>query len=62
MLGPALAQELRARNPGVRILYMSGFTESVLEHSTPVRAGQLVEKPFVATVLLEQISQALVGL
>ena len=60
MLGPALAERLRARHPAVRILYMSGFTESVLAQATPAGARELIEKPFAATALLEQISLALV--
>jgi PAS domain S-box-containing protein len=59
MLGPALAEQLRARHPAVRILYVSGFIESVLGQATPVGARQLIEKPFTAPALLEQVSLAL---
>jgi two-component system cell cycle sensor histidine kinase/response regulator CckA len=59
MLGSALAEQLRARHPAVRILYMSGFIESVLGPTTPAGEHQLIEKPFTAPALLEQISLAL---
>jgi PAS domain S-box-containing protein len=61
MLGPVLADRLRVQHPAVRILYMSGFAESVLRQTTSVGAERLIEKPFAAAALLGQIRLALGG-
>jgi hypothetical protein len=56
-----LAERLRVQHPAVRILYVSGFAESVLRQTTSVGAERLIEKPFAAAALLGQIRLALGG-
>jgi len=60
MTGPELAKALRARRPGLRVLYMSGYTPGVLnprghldEHSS------LLQKPFNRDALLAAVARAL---
>jgi CheY-like chemotaxis protein len=57
MGGLALARELRARQPGIRVLLVSGYTE---EASDAASAGfELLPKPFTADELLGRVRRAL---
>jgi two-component system, cell cycle sensor histidine kinase and response regulator CckA len=47
MNGPALANELGARRPGMRLLFMSGYPEEVVAHQGVIGAGlHFIQKPF----------------
>jgi len=55
--GLALARELRARRPGLRVLLVSGYTE---EAADAADAGfDLLPKPFTADELLSRVRRAL---
>jgi two-component system cell cycle sensor histidine kinase/response regulator CckA len=47
MSGPELAEHLRARQPGLPVLYMSGYTDDVLEaQELSEEATTFLRKPF----------------
>jgi signal transduction histidine kinase len=60
MGGPELAERLRAREPGLPILYMSGFTEEIPGGGDGhPSAGPLLLKPFTLDTLARTVRQAL---
>ena len=60
MGGPELAQELLARRPAVKVLYMSGYTDHPMVRRGVVNAGvAFLQKPFTPTVLVSRISEIL---
>jgi two-component system cell cycle sensor histidine kinase/response regulator CckA len=60
MNGRALAESLAAARPGLRVLYMSGYTDDVIAHSGVLEPGTLlITKPFTALALLGSVRQAL---
>ncbi|HEY8240513.1 MAG TPA: ATP-binding protein, partial [Kiritimatiellia bacterium] len=62
MGGPELVERLRALNPKVKVLYMSGFTEDVMLDRVHVEhAASLILKPFTLETLSHSIRQALDG-
>jgi two-component system cell cycle sensor histidine kinase/response regulator CckA len=62
MSGPQLAERLRARDPQLKVVFMSGYAETKLDPSAFARPGTLfLQKPFKSEVLLEAIQSALSG-
>jgi len=60
MSGPDLALRLMNSNPGMKIVYMSGYTDELLDHEGGLTSGiTLLEKPFTRSALLGTISGAL---
>ncbi len=60
MMGEEVAQRIRARQPGVRVLYMSGYTQGPLSAQGVLAPGvNLIEKPFSEPSLLATISNIL---
>ncbi|HTR88928.1 MAG TPA: ATP-binding protein [Solirubrobacteraceae bacterium] len=58
--GPQLAERIRVRRPTIRVLFMSGFAQPILDAGGELATGQvLVEKPFSSDTLLAKVSQAL---
>jgi two-component system cell cycle sensor histidine kinase/response regulator CckA len=58
--GRALAEALMAEHPGLKVIYMSGYTDDVIAHSGVLETGViLLEKPFSALALLGRVRQAL---
>ena len=56
--GPELASRLRLRYPGVKVIYMSGYTESALAQDGMLeRNTVLLQKPFTVKKILEVIQQ-----
>ncbi|HEX5740001.1 MAG TPA: PAS domain S-box protein [Pilimelia sp.] len=59
MNGPQLAAELRARLPGLGVVYMSGYTAGALTMNGQLDVGApLVEKPFRRQELLAALAEA----
>jgi two-component system cell cycle sensor histidine kinase/response regulator CckA len=60
MSGPELVERLRATQPGLKVVYMSGYTgELMAEREVLTRDITLLEKPFTRTALLNTIHQTL---
>jgi PAS domain S-box-containing protein len=58
--GPETCRRLRQIRPGVRVLYMSGYSkEAIADRSGPAPEGVLLEKPFPPGELLRRVRQAL---
>jgi PAS domain S-box-containing protein len=60
--GPELLRRLQARAPGIKVLYMSGYTEQSASHKFGLGVGvPFVQKPFTAAALVRQVRDALDG-
>ena len=58
--GPELASKLRALRPGIKVLYMSGYTGDLIARHGGAEAGAaLVEKPFTREALLIRVREVL---
>ncbi len=56
MDGRTLADELRRRRTGLRVLFVSGYSQDVISHRGVLDAGvELLPKPFTAGALLERV-------
>jgi FixJ family two-component response regulator len=61
MSGPELADNLARTHPGLRVVYMSGFTGDVIDRHRVTRRGtRFLPKPFTAESLLGEVRAALV--
>ncbi len=60
MPGPQLAEQIQRELPSVRVLFMSGFAQPILDSGEYLSKGvQLVEKPFSGHTLLAKVNQVL---
>jgi GAF domain-containing protein len=60
MRGPALAARVLASEPGVHVLYMSGYTDDMIKGSGEVEpAGAFLQKPFTPGALASHVRAAL---
>jgi two-component system, cell cycle sensor histidine kinase and response regulator CckA len=60
MSGPELAARIRMRDPGVQLLYVSGYTADQLRSQTDLGAdATLLPKPFTSDGLLRKIREVL---
>ncbi|MGC8877880.1 MAG: PAS domain S-box protein [Anaerolineae bacterium] len=60
MSGKALADQLSALRPGLRVLYMSGYTSNVIvQHGMLPEGIALLEKPFTMASLAQRVRAAL---
>ena len=60
MPGPQVAEQLLVERPSVRVLFMSGFAQPILEAGEPLHAETaLIEKPFSGPGLLEKVAHVL---
>ena len=58
--GRSLANELRRQNPGLRVMYMSGYPGDTLQRYEGIPPGDcFLQKPFTREVLFEKVSDAL---
>ena len=58
--GPELADRVTNRWPGVRVLYMSGYTDGMLaDHGVDLDETQLLRKPFATDELLRAVAGSL---
>lgn len=58
--GADLAREARRQRPGLRVLFMSGYTENAIIHNGRLDEGaHLLEKPFTRTTLARTIREVL---
>jgi len=62
MNGRALAEQLLRRQPGMRVLYMSGYTDSfIVGHGVLEPGTHLLHKPFTDEVLIAKVREVLDG-
>jgi signal transduction histidine kinase len=60
MGGRELAERLRQRRPGVRVLYTSGYTEDAIVHGGAIEPGvAFIEKPVAPDHLLRKVREVL---
>ncbi|MBB2940644.1 PAS domain S-box-containing protein [Actinoplanes lutulentus] len=58
--GPALADQMRARHPDLRVLFISGYSDSELRHRYGLgEETRIVQKPFTAVEILAGVGEAL---
>jgi two-component system cell cycle sensor histidine kinase/response regulator CckA len=58
--GPELLSRLQLRAPGLRVLYMSGYTEQSVAHRAGIARGlPFLQKPFTAAQLVRQVREAM---
>ncbi len=59
--GPELTTDLLARRPGLKVIYMSGYTEDAIVHHGVLKPGiAFLHKPFTADSLVRKIREVLV--
>ncbi len=62
MGGRVLAERMSALRPGIRVLYMSGYTDdAIAHHGTLAPGSHFIAKPFGATDLTRKVRQVLDG-
>jgi DNA-binding NtrC family response regulator len=60
MNGRVLAERLTPRQPGMKVVYMSGYTDSFIAGHGVLEAGtHLIHKPFTAEVLTQKVRELL---
>jgi PAS domain S-box-containing protein len=60
MHGPDLAEQIKRARPSIKVMFMSGFAQPILDSGGRLDAGvTLVEKPFSGPTLLAKVSQVL---
>jgi CheY-like chemotaxis protein len=60
MTGTTLSQQIAARWPRMKVLYVSGYTENVIVHRGVLDPGKsFLQKPYSKEVLLNRIRELL---
>ena len=60
MKGPALYQRLLKTRPGLRVLFMSGYSRGIqIPHAGHVETSNFISKPFTSEAFLKKVSAAL---
>jgi PAS domain S-box-containing protein len=60
MLGKEAAERIRELRPGVKVLFMSGYTQGLLDSQGVVAEGvNLIEKPFTEKTLLAKLREVI---
>ena len=62
MGGKELAQELKILKPGVKVLYISGYTDdAIVQHGVLAPGTHFLQKPFSLKTLSHKVREALDG-
>ena len=62
MNGRELAERLRARNPDLLVIFMSGYTDEILDQDSLVGpAPEFLAKPFTPGALVRQVDRLLLA-
>jgi two-component system cell cycle sensor histidine kinase/response regulator CckA len=60
MSGRELANNVSARRPGIRILFMSGYTDNVITTGGMLEKGlAFLQKPFSPSTLIQKVREVL---
>ena len=59
MRGPELAAHLRRRQPEMKVLFISGYTDPSISNHVVSAASHFLQKPFAAELLVRAVSDAL---
>jgi len=60
MSGPEMASKVAALRPGIRVLYMSGYTDdAVVHHGVLSHNMPFIQKPFSPAALRKKIREVL---
>lgn len=57
--GPSMAAQILSKNPGVKVIFMSGYTEEDLKAAQPELDFLFLEKPFENRRIIETVKEAL---
>lgn len=58
MMGPQVEERVKALRPGIRVVYMSGYTQKAIVHGGKLDPGvDLVEKPVRPADLARKIRE-----
>ena len=62
MLGPDLARQLKSEYPGLKMLFMSGHAQPMLNATSAIASDvPLLQKPFMAAELLDKLREVMAG-
>ena len=62
MSGPVVAEKVAALRPGIKVLYMSGYTDDAIVHLGVLSQGMpFIQKPFSPVALRKKIREVLSG-
>ena len=60
MSGPELAERMTAERPGLKVIFMSGYTaDAMANHHKLSSEAILIEKPYVGSDLLRAVREVL---
>ncbi|MGA2593013.1 MAG: response regulator [Bryobacteraceae bacterium] len=60
MSGPQAVESIRALHPGIKVLYMSGYTDEAMVHHGILESGQaFLQKPFLPDTLARKVREVL---
>jgi two-component system cell cycle sensor histidine kinase/response regulator CckA len=59
--GPELARRLKARFPGMKVIFMSGYAEDKLGGPESFRDSVLLQKPFALRALRAKLQELLLS-